>query len=506
MADNSFKKRLTRYLENSSFKTHEVREPQEAQQVREPDPPALAPVAQLDAHTEHDGAAEARKKRILELRAQLDQIAKKHKASAAAAPAPSPDSPLPFPPPGEEEKNREDADWTGDTREAEPAAPQQADNPILPGESQVPGMLVATDHGDIWVHETRVNLRDRYGSIFLMDAFLFNGEMAALLGGSDDLYGFDPRKAVYLDTETTGLELSTATIPFLIGVGMVEGDDLVLRQIFIDRIEKEASVLRYLSDLLEGFDQLVTFNGKTYDIPLIKTRFIFNRMDTDMDSWLHFDLLHVARKLFKRRIGDCSLVSIERHVLGFMREGDIPGDQIPQIYVSFLQGSRSDLMPTVFHHNVQDIVAMVALLGSIALLLASHPEEFEAVSPDDLLSLAKVGITKGEERHAERIWDHTSESCDGSRKVESLVGLARLARRRQDSMTASRLLEIALEEESDCAPIHLMLSKIYEHDVGDFEKALQRAYSSIGAEGEQRWEKRIKRIERKLEKSKRDKK
>ena len=494
MADNSFKKRLTRYLEKTSLKTHEVKEVEEAEEVREPDPPSLATVSRLEVEKESHGVAGERKKRILELRAQLDEIANKHKAS----PPVTPSSSLPFPGPGEEDEAVGDVDEI----ETETAAPPQADRPVLPGEPQVPGMLVATDHGDIWVHETRVDLRDRYGSIFLMDAFLFSGEMAALLGGSDDLYGFDPRRAVYLDTETTGLELSTATIPFLIGVGMIEGDHLVLRQIFIDRLEKEASVLRYLSDLLEGYDQLVTFNGKTYDIPLIKTRYIFNRLDTDMDGWLHFDLLHAARKLFKRRIGDCSLVSCERQVLGFMREGDIPGDEIPQIYVSFLQDSRSDLMPTVFHHNVQDIVAMVALLGSIALLLESHSEEFEAVSPDDLLSLAKVGIKRGKEGHAERIWDHTSESCEGNRKVESLVGLARLARRRQDSITASRLMEMALTEESDSAPLHLMLSKIYEHDIRDFERALQRAYSSWGAEDEQQWEKRIKRIERKLEKSK----
>jgi uncharacterized protein YprB with RNaseH-like and TPR domain len=376
---------------------------------------------------------------------------------------------------------------------AEPAAE-------APAGAAIPGSFVSTPRGEIWVNQTRTSLRNRFGGIYLLDALSLSGETASMLGMDEALASFDPGRAVYLDTETSGLELSTATVPFLIGLGFIEGEEMVLKQLFIDRIEKEPAVLELLGDFLEGRSQLVTFNGRTYDVPLLKTRYIFNRLESDIDRRLNFDLLHVVRRIYKRRIQDCSLVSCERQVLGHMREGDIPGEMIPGVYVSFLRENRSALMPLVFHHNIQDIVAMVALLGAVAQLASSHEAGFEGACPDDLLSLAKVGARRGRHRDAEKIWDFASESLEGNRKVESLVGLARLARRRQDFASAAKLLDMALEEQPDSPPIHLMLSKICEHDIEDFARALKHAAGARGAEDEARWRKRIKRLEKKLQK------
>jgi uncharacterized protein YprB with RNaseH-like and TPR domain len=406
-----------------------------------------------------------RKKRIEELRARLQQIAGKR-------PAPE--------------------------KKAEPVQPDYVDAVLETG--TIPGAMISTPYGPLWESETVIDLKDRYGSIYLLDGMNFDGQTSSLLG-LDEVYGdFDPGRAVYLDTETTGLELATATIPFLVGVGFVEGRSFVIKQIFIDRIEKEKQALRYLGDLLGDRGQFVTFNGKTYDIPLLKTRYIFNRLDTHMEKWLNLDLLHLVRRIYKRRIQDCSLVSCERNVLGFLRENDIPGDMIPAVYVSFLRENRPGLLPLVFHHNIQDIVAMVALLGSLALLVASRPDDFKSHSADDLLSMARLGMKQGHKQKAEQIWDYMSESGAGTRKVESLVGLAKLARRRQEYASAARLLDMALEEEPESSQIHLMLSKICEHDIQDFPKALEHARSAYGAEDEEKWYRRLQRIEKKLAK------
>ncbi len=463
----SFKKRLTRYIEKTSLTS------ESGGRGREPrpwEPPAVKAAETVSAGeaAEHDSGAalpEDRKKRIEELRARLEQIAGKR-------PAPE--------------------------RKPEKVEPDYVDGVLETG--TIPGAMISTTHGPIWENETVVDLKDRYGSIYLLDALSFDGQTAALLGLDEAYGGFDPRRAVYLDTETTGLELATATIPFLVGVGFVEGDRFIIKQIFIDRIEKEKKVLRYLDDLLEDRGQFVTFNGKTYDIPLLKTRYIFNRLDTQFEKWLNLDLLHLVRRIYERRIQDCSLVSCERNVLGFHRENDIPGDMIPAVYVSFLRENRPGLLPLVFHHNIQDIVAMMALLGSLALLVESKPDDFESHSADDLLSMARLGMKQGHKQKAEQIWDYMSESGAGTRKVESLVGLARLARRRQEYASAARLLDMALEEEPGSSQIHLMLSKICEHDIQDYPKALEHARSAYGAEDEEKWYRRLQRIEKKLAK------
>jgi uncharacterized protein YprB with RNaseH-like and TPR domain len=452
----SFKKRLTRYIEKTSVLS---------------DGPERTPPADDAAVQPSNGspapADEDRLRRIQELRSRLGEIVGKR----------------------------------GRADEA-PKEPVQADLATAALEKgPIPGAMIPTDRGPVWEHETRIDLGDRYGGIYLLDAMSFDGEVASLLG-MDEAYGaFDPRRAVYLDTETTGLELATATIPFLIGLGFVDGQQLVVRQVFIDRIEKEAQILRYVGDLLEGRSQLVTFNGKTYDVPLLKTRCIFNRLETDIEHWLDLDLLHIVRRIYKRRIQDCSLVSCEKQVLGFLRENDIPGEMIPGVFVSYLRDDRPGLLPLVFHHNQQDIVAMLGLMGSLALLARSRPEAFGEHSPDDLLSIARLGARQGRKQQAQTIWDYARGSCGGNRKVESLLGLAKLARKRQDFKSAARLLELALEEEPTSPQIHLMLSKIFEHDVQDFEKALKHATGACGAEDDERWSRRLRRLERKIEKA-----
>lgn len=384
-------------------------------------------------------------------------------------------------------------------RPSRPAGEHLAMGEIDPGAAlSMPGGIACTSRGDIWLNETRIDLGNRYGGGFLMDALSFNGETARLLGLGEEFGDLDPRLAVYLDTETSGLELSTATIPFLIGVGAIDGHHFTIRQIFLDRIDKERDALMLFGDLMEGRGKLVTFNGRAFDVPLLKTRYIFNRIESGIDRMPNLDLLQVVRRIYKRRIKDCSLVSCEREVLGYSRENDIPSEMIPGVYVSYLRESRAALMPLVFHHNLQDLVAMVALMGSLALLALSRPEEFGTISPDDLLSLARAGSGKGSGVRAEKIWNYASESCDGLRRVESLVGLAKLARRRQDYIGAAKLLEMAIEEEPDSPHLRLMLSKIYEHDIEDYEKALSNAGGARGAEEEERWRRRMRRIEEKM--------
>jgi tetratricopeptide (TPR) repeat protein len=220
-------------------------------------------------------------------------------------------------------------------------------------------------------------------------------------------------------------------------------------------------------------------------------------MGTALDRAGHLDLLHVARRLYKRRIGDCSLDSCERSVLGFHREGDIPGELIPEIFVEFLRTGRPGRMHDVFHHNLLDVVSMAALAGRMAdLLERREPHE----DMDDLVSLARVRLRHGDDEDAEEIFTQASSSTSSEHRIESRLELAIMARRRGEHEVQLRLLECILEDDPDHAGAHLMLAKLLEHRLGLLDEALEHARLAEEAEGSEASGRRLARLRRRIEK------
>lgn len=368
-----------------------------------------------------------------------------------------------------------------------------ADPPVL-----LPGEPVHTAHGTLWQRIKRHAPTDVQGTAALARALDLTGEAAALLALDDGLRGFDIREAVFLDIETTGLSMGTGTVAFLIGLGWFEQDSFVVQQLFVDRLENEPAVLATLLERLGPAPRLVTYNGKTFDVPVLRARLALSRMGTAIDSAGHLDLLHVARRLYKRRIGDCSLDSVERSVLGFHREGDIPGELIPEIFVEYLRTGRADQMSDVFHHNLLDVVSMAAILGRMIELASTHPSEVPRGDLDDLVSMARVRIRHGDQDHAAHLLEHASGSGCMDHRVESRMHLATLARKRRDHELARRLLEEVLEDDPDHAAAHLVLAKILEHQLRLPELALEHARHTEPAEGFEACAHRIARLERKI--------
>ena len=175
-----------------------------------------------------------------------------------------------------------------------------------------------------------------------------------------------PERLVYLDTETTGLAGGTGTCAFLIGIGTLEGTQFVVRQFFLRDYPEEKAILHALAEILGGFDGLVTYNGKTFDIPLLETRYALARQKSPFGRMLHLDALHPARRLWRLRLESCKLQDLESAVLGIEREGDIPGSEIPAIYFDYLrEGDARGLQP-VFHHNALDIMTLAAITVELA--------------------------------------------------------------------------------------------------------------------------------------------
>ena len=206
----------------------------------------------------------------------------------------------------------------------------------------------------------------------------------------------DRESIVYLDTETTGMQ-GAGMVPFLVGLGYFKGDDFHVVQYFSRDFDEEPSMLHALGKMLRGFRLVVTYNGATFDIPLLESRFILARFENPLLGMPHLDLLTGARRLWRNGHGSCRLVALEREIVSFLRGPDIPGSMIPRVYFDFVNRGSSSAHPddqahlkmkTVFTHNVYDIVSLAALTVCACDRVTAEPAPFD--NPLDLYSLARI--------------------------------------------------------------------------------------------------------------------
>jgi len=368
--------------------------------------------------------------------------------------------------------------------------PGEEAGPAVP----IPGEMVRGPLGDLWMRERRYEPGALHGTAEIMAGLGLAGEEAALIALDEGLRSFDMRRSTFLDVETTGLSLGTGTIAFLVGLGWFADGGFCVRQLFVDRIENEPAVLGAMIEALGPRPMLVTFNGKSFDVPVLRSRLTLCRMDADLGGAGHLDLLHASRRLWKRRIGDCSLDSCERAVLGLEREGDVPGELIPEIFLEYLQTGSPGRIPDVFHHNLLDVVSMAALAGRMSELVQSR----SCGDMDDVVSLAHVRLRHGEREGAEKDFACAAGSTSSDHRIESNLALAILARRRGEHALAASLLVRVLEDDPDHAAAHLMLAKIHEHNLKDIPRALEHARLAEEAEGVEASTRRIARLNRRL--------
>ncbi|MGH7741061.1 MAG: ribonuclease H-like domain-containing protein [Candidatus Eiseniibacteriota bacterium] len=168
-------------------------------------------------------------------------------------------------------------------------------------------------------------------------------------------------RALFLDLETGGLSSSPV---FLAGTMRWNGEDFVLRQIFARHYGEEAALIESLAGMMPEFDTLVTFNGKSYDLPFLLQRASLHGVALRPPS-AHLDLLHLARRRWKHDLRDCRLQTLERHVCRRVRSGDVPGEEVPGLYHDFVRrGDPYRLIP-VFHHNLLDVITMAEILRAL---------------------------------------------------------------------------------------------------------------------------------------------
>jgi hypothetical protein len=254
-------------------------------------------------------------------------------------------------------------------------------------EDLLSGEVVETPRGRHFETEKLYARHRRYGSYDISDLIQLRPDiLAALSDGA--IPGSHPKRWAFLDTETTGLAGGSGTYAFLIGVGSIDEEGFRVRQFFMRDYDEEASVLHSLAEYLKPFEVLITYNGKSYDQPLLETRYTMCRARHPFASMEHLDLLYGARRLFKLRLENCRLVNLENQILGVEREGDIPGELIPYCYFEYLRTRRAYRLVSIFHHNVLDIVSLACLTGVIPEAFR-EPENVRARHGMDLLGLAR---------------------------------------------------------------------------------------------------------------------
>ncbi|MBN1998211.1 ribonuclease H-like domain-containing protein [candidate division KSB1 bacterium] len=339
------------------------------------------------------------------------------------------------------------------------------------------GARLATNHyGDCIVREKHFPL-DHVHGVKIAD-FLDMQEYLPVAARLPELKNCSPRDLVFIDTETTGLAGGTGTYIFLVGVGSFQGDAFVVQQFFLSDYKDEPAFLNEIAELVKSAAGLVSFNGKSYDIPLLRTRFVLNRLPSVFEDKPHIDLLHPSRRLWRKFLPSCNLGMLEQFVLKFRRQGDIPGAEIPALFFEFLREKNVVPLKPVFQHNVMDVLSLVSLGVKIARILACP--DYEDEIPFDLLGKVKNFSDLGLWEKASVVCSSATHQADDEATLNLLQWHALLLKKQQRFEQAERVwIELIDRSVKFILDPYVELAKYYEHQTGDYTQALDYVNRAI---------------------------
>lgn len=360
------------------------------------------------------------------------------------------------------------------------------------------GRAVETGHGCHWETEKLYERHRRHGNIGIADLEDLPGNLLERIS-SGLIPESIPQKWAFLDTETTGLAGAAGTYAFLIGVGAITPQGFRIRQFFMREFAEETSQLVALAEYLAQFDVLITYNGKTYDQPLLENRYRMVRARPPFAALNHLDLLFGARRLWKLRFDSCRLVDLENQILGVEREGDLPGELIPYVYFEYLRTQEAFRLAPIFHHNAIDILTLACLTAIVPWAFHS-PEKArfsdgaemvglarwwrQAEQYENALGLFRQAIDRGlpDDLLFRTMWDVACLEKKLGREAIALPLFTELANVRNPMRVA------ALQE----------LAKYYEHRERNYAVALEMTHAALGLDGSERFERRAARLAKRL--------
>ena len=320
------------------------------------------------------------------------------------------------------------------------------------------------------------------------------------------LPGIRIEEIIFLDTETSGLAGGTGTFAFMIGLGYFTGHSFKLIQLFLRDPSEEPGLLAATHHFLDSFKAIVTYNGKSFDIPLLNTRHVINGFSTPFNDVMHIDLLPLARRLWRNRLPSRALKDLEVELLDFHRtQEEVPGWMVPELYYNYLRFGDTGPLSGVFYHNGLDVISLAALFNFTAALL-SHPLDNLNVDSLDLIAIARLYDHLGRVEEAIQIYEKSlDQGLPVSFFQDTILRFSNIHRKRGNWAGAVALWEKGAGQNSALACLEL--AKFYEHHERNYEQALSWAQGCLtllqsGVPGNtEETIARINRIRRKIEKS-----
>ncbi len=339
----------------------------------------------------------------------------------------------------------------------------------IPVEEAVPGEIRATPLGDTFLVAARYGPDHRHGRRLL--AIQHPLDTLAAWAKNSSLVAEPLESIAFLDTETSGLAGGAGTFAFMIGVGRFIDGEFNLIQFFLRDPAEEPAMLAALEAFLSPCYTLVTFNGKSFDLPLLQSRFITNGWEKPWRPKAHIDLLHMARRLWRHRLPSRALGDLEVHILDVKRtEEEVPGWLVPQMYIDYLWTKDARPMRGVFYHNEIDILSMAVLMDHMAEMLDQSPDSIGG-DVEDILAIGKLCEDIGQTERAMSFY----EQCLKANKHPP--GASEARRRLSFIQKRSGNFDAAVtlwETEATLDEIYAFeeLAKYYEHHVSDYSTAL----------------------------------
>ncbi len=296
----------------------------------------------------------------------------------------------------------------------------------------------------------------------------------------------DPSKWLFLDTETTGLAGGTGTYAFLVGLAWWDAGGLQAEQFFMRDFTEEYSVLQELTERVAERPVLLTFNGKSFDWPLLENRFTMTRAIAAPKLAAHLDLLHPARALWKLRLGTVRLVELERHVLdaprlGWHREDDVESALISQYYFDYLRGGSARPLAGIVKHNQMDLRGLAALFRKINMLLSDLSCNAGEVESLDVFGLSRFLQRRGDEGRAHTACAQAlAIGLPADVRTKAQRELALMAKRRGEHQRAAEIWQEIVADSQDGVHACEQLAIYYERQAKDFRRAMEFAQLALG--------------------------
>ena len=360
-------------------------------------------------------------------------------------------------------------------KDKRPSQPKARSYPI---DAVVEGQFWEVIYGQVFCHEEHYTRDHLHGNQPIWPAHPIHP--LCEWANANPLTKADLGDLIFLDTETSGLAGGTGTYAFEVGVGRFTEDGFRLAQFFMRHPGEEPALLAGLAEFTDGMQAVVTYNGKAFDIPLLNTRYTLSGLTSPFEEIDHFDLLPLARRLWRNRLESRTLGTVENRILGVVRdEQEVPGYLIPEMYFEYLKTQDARPLAGVFYHNAIDILSLAGLFSHMAFLL-NEPHSEEIAHPEDTAALARFFETMGDKSQAVTLYQRAlQEKLPSDLYWDTLERFSFLLKRSGEWESA-----IALWEQAALAG-HLYafeeLAKYYEHHAADLPAAHDWTSQAIGA-------------------------